>query len=272
METLGKIYLRDTDLDLDRATDDMVWVYDNYDKSYVQFLDMKYKGQKVPKVFATPERAFSQYAELLAKTRGINIETINKGTIPLPMISVNMSDASYDGKRDNWNEIRKGYYAKLVKTPEGKRIYKPVNLEEEDPEFVIGCKYPIPYNLVYKIEIWTKTLLEARAIQAQYMRKFQGQIACFAVAHPLPLGNMKIIARLGTMLDNSDLEPTENNRTVIRFTISTTLDGWLHHPAIVRKTVKSVVLDESIVESDGTETVDFSQVVMDSDIYRQLNY
>jgi len=111
----------------------------NYDKAVYDWLSdapTMDDGRPVPVVIATPDRAFSAMNQLL-KVRGDSTSELSPKNIPLPFISVTSNSIQFDPSR----------------------YHGPVTIEvgkDAEKNSVFTTTHPIPYDIGYRIEFWTK--------------------------------------------------------------------------------------------------------------------
>ena len=92
---------------------DYVAIYDNYDKTFIDWCGtLKRTEQSLPRVFATPERAFAQ----MEKKLQLRMDQMNKEApvvIPLPFMSIART-TKYDPSRFSNHPVRKWQYSKDI--------------------------------------------------------------------------------------------------------------------------------------------------------------
>lgn len=204
------------------------------------------QGSPIPVVSATPDRAFSAM-NLLLKLKGLgNGETPIKN-IPLPFISVASGDLSFDPSRFHGQVD-----VFLGRTKDNTASY--------------SVRHPIPYNINYRAEFWTKNMEPMNAFKfwwaadalpghENFLTVDLSNVWPFWKAKLVPLENrgMKFVG---------ELEPAEGHR-VIRMVADFTLKAWIIPPITTTKNVHKIILDMYLAKTQtdisavtGTEVDD----------------
>lgn len=240
-------------------TNQIVELYENYDRSFADWCDFHYRKDgpdpafvRIPTVFATPERAFSQYGKILEDKYK---KRFNPETIPLPMISMSRSSFVEDESRRQTAKIRKRF----------------ISL---DHKYWVGGNYPIPVNLGYEINLWSKTLKTADVVRLELFRKFyRSRLVVMDVFHPLPVSWIKVIMKQTGFADNTSLEPGTVEERSIRHTYSFEIEGWLTYPYEVTHSVLTVHQEIFVQSRDETSTVlsgDINYTGTEADLQRNF--
>ena len=129
--------------------------------------------------------------------------------------------------------------------------------------------YPLPYNMPYQIDIWTKTRQDWRYLVASLQGRFSFTDSLYLSVDIPGYGEQLAFLRLDSIDDTSDLETGEEDR-VLRATVSLTLEGWLYRVPVVKKTVlkaHAVILDASGDSDNLLEGSAFADWYCDPDHY-----
>lgn len=240
--------------------DYIVELYENYDRGFADWCNFSYQKHedgtmlRVPTVFATPDRAFGQYGRTLEEKYK---KRFNKESLPLPFISMSRLGVVDDPSRREYAKIRKRMLSK-------------------DRRKWVGGNYPIPVNLGYEINIWSKTLRTADAIRLQLKRSFyRSQLVVLDIYHPLPLSWQKVIMRYTGFTDNTNLEPGTTEERMVRHTHSFEIEGWITYPYEITPSVISVHQNIEVESNVGDSVVldrDLVYVATPEDLLRNLEY
>ena len=202
-------------------------------------------SKQIKKVFATPDRAFGMMRKLLGNE---NVST-HEASIPLPFYSITRLDPIFEPERDlAANSIRAyrtkqiwcdtlgryislaEYNAGLCPTAEFRSYDLSTKTEEEANEdiwFYEGSSVvPQPYMVTYQFDLWCKTLGEALVQQQQFQRQFLHGREIINVYYPEPFNSRDCLVDNPTYVNNSDLEPGEDNVN-IRFSFTADVHCWL---------------------------------------------
>jgi len=237
-----------------------VQVYDNYDRKFVDWVgNIIHRDYPVARVFASPERAFAEMKKMLDK-KSAAVGKNSPSVVPLPFISISRTFEDFDPTRYNRHELRR-----LFSNSAGTEC--------------LSVKWPIPVNIRYQLDVWAMYGRDMSSIKQQYKLLFWegGRDYLLEVRHPVYLNDpsrtyadayydMRIPLFNEGIVNNSDLEPGEQRRKVLRETFTLRAEGWIFAPADLAKQVLSVTTTIAQMESDGTEgdTLD-TIVVTDSD-------
>lgn len=194
----------------------------------------------VPRVFATPERAFAKMMEVINKDKTQRFRRIDSiGQVPLPFISI-------------WRQINEFDPQRYSRSVQRKMKYSDDCLE------VRQSPYPSPQNIPYQIEFWTRNrtiinyLLQWLALQFDNNVLYLGlNLRDFDLdMYPDPIA---IQVKKDNFQDTSDLEPGEEQRN-LRHTLSMTVRGFLFRPIRTVKTVEKTVFD--VIDKNSNAIVD----------------
>lgn len=208
------------------------WGYQTYDRALAKFIAETVAGRvgqderrhnvyidRIPLVFATPERAYSE-------TRKQNKLAENE-PIPLPRFSLQrIGTIDFDPQRYN-NPLNK--------------ITK-MSLPDANGS-TVTMPWPLPHTFTYQLEAWAKNLYQHNiiAMLLSAATKKQGGYFYLNVKHGNPLGEKIVRTEMRGPADNSDLEPGDRDRT-LRWSYDFTVHGWLGLPMEREYIVESVDL------------------------------
>lgn len=168
---------------------------------------MKVNGQLVPSVEGTSERAFSQIIDLLGLELTPEQLRSDSSLIPLPFMSYNHLDMQHDMSRHQTNRFRK------IKTLRGRTDW-------------IQARYPVPYNILYQVDIWCRYDNDANAILQQMMLRVD-PIFYFDIDFREPFGRQIIGLHYFSGPNNtSELDPAGEQRWV-RYTMTYRMEAWM---------------------------------------------
>lgn len=226
------------------------------------------RGLPIPVVHATPDRAFASYRELLlaqeqrrrlADGRQPTIKDVSfrlrrqqpERNPPLPLWSYHRQDENLD--RTRWNRMTLRKLGFVVRRPDNSIIKK------GDPDYqtaIYQAPFPLPLSFPYQIEIWTRNQVTANLIRQQlHLRYDEGQVYFrldFSPVHAV-YGCKLVRMSIDGIANNSDLEPGEPGDRVVRYTVSTTIHGWLWRPVREIPTVLSTVFDIDLDDDEVTD-------------------
>jgi hypothetical protein len=189
------------------------------------------KQRPVPVIFATPERAFSEMADLLGKSQIPDWPELDKAMIkltpeqlrddpslvPTPFVSVKRGSPAFRMDRSSTIAWRK------VFTTQVGTVYF-----DSKQNYVIRSKHPRPYDLPYQLDIWCRYREDLNSIMSQLMRWGNPWFAIWADLK-VPWGKQLFDVKMGTFTDNSELEGLEGGtgQSWKRATLDVTLEGYL---------------------------------------------
>lgn len=189
----------------------------SYDLAFKDFLTIKFKDKVVPVVGpVTPLRAYARVRDLLKDDP--RVEADDK-YIPLPYISFRSLEPVENLERFRRAPIRKITYA------------------HDGNSCTVGDA-PYPYDIQFQVEVWTEFADDARYIVEAIIRKWKSQpLKAIEVDHGPPWGVFNVYAHRPDIIDNSDVESDDADREM-RFTLTTTVEGFISDPAKDVKTVR----------------------------------
>lgn len=204
----------------------------SYDLAFKDFLTVKLKDKVVPIVGpVTPLRAHARVRDLLKDDPRVKQDD---KFVPLPFISFKSMEPVENLERFRRAPIRKISYA-----PDGN------SCTVGDP--------PYPYDIPFQIEIWTEYADDAKYLVEAILRKWKNlPIKGIGVDHGPPWGVFNVYANRPEVIDNSDLESDDADREM-RYTLTTTLQGFISDPAKDVKTVRKTQVVASL--NGGAEEV-----------------
>ena len=211
-----------------------VQIYGNYDKSWVrkcrtllyQTTDRsgKYVSYPIPCVFATPDRAFAQMRQQIARQKGVDVSTIENIPIPLPILSITRLPGEFDPTRFCQHTFRRLYYRPETST-------------------YIGMKRPNPWNMTYQIDVWARTLSDLDDFTVQMNLWLRSNEFFLTVEHPIPMGTRIVRTEFKGMTDNSTLDPKSEDKRVLRRTFSFVVQGWIVPPEEDTPIVQRIIVN-----------------------------
>lgn len=99
--------------------------------------------------------------------------------------------------------------------------------------------FPLPYDLTYQVDLWTKTQQDMQALRTSLLCRFPMTDVTY-LDLPVPgYGTQMIMLTLNRIDDNTDLDPGEGDRE-LRNTVTLTAHAWIYRIALRRKTIRSV--------------------------------
>lgn len=118
-------------------------------------------------------------------------------------------------------------------------------VDDTDKKKRFVTHYPKPYNLPYQIDFISINRKTMNLIQTYFMLQFEDDrfllVADFTKIHKV-FGKRYIPVVLNDFIDNSDLEPGENERE-IRVTLDISVIGWFFRPVKEVETIQGVQFD-----------------------------
>ena len=241
--------------------------------------DTSHAAKQIKRVFATPDRAFSQMRKIL----GLDEVPTHEATIPLPFYSINRLDPVPEPERDlvnlsgtraySYRQVKCTVCDNILSLAEfntgvcpycASAISETVNSEftEYDLEskteaealadkwhFEGSDEMPQPYMVQYQFDLWIKTLGEALYQQQQIARQFIKGDLEIDIDYPRPFDTQRTYINNLESVNNSDLEPGEDNVNV-RYTFTMDVHTWL--PPLIQRTGPVKELDIEYHNLDGT--------------------
>lgn len=215
----------------------IVTQFRNYDQCVYNWLSKfpsQADGTPTPIVVATPDRAFSAMAVLLKK-RGVPVSDDIK-SIPLPFISITTGNLEFDPSR---------FHGPAARIPLGM---------SPDKRTAYSVKYPMPYNISYRVEFWAKNMETLNAFKYWAAVDFTPGHENFLtvdLSDVWPAWKNKIvpITNNGSRFVG-DLEPAEGHR-VLRQVAEFELKGWIIAPVNTAKTVHQIIVDTYLAKTNA---------------------
>lgn len=230
-----------------RAIDEAVFkLFQNINVS-----DERGKIFRVPIIWGTQERAVAVI--LQNNVRKDNTGVVDR--IVLPAMSIYTSEYNFPRERYIW------HYATDYKR--GKRHYNeqgnPLGSVNGSPSWthkesrhpddtVLGHARGIPVDQGYTLTIWSRFLEDMNQILEQIATKFNP----LAYINVQGVTNWENTVRIDSVSNNTDTEPGDMNKRVVKFQVNLTAESYIPQPIIRRKSVlkvKTEILD-SITDQD----------------------
>lgn len=111
--------------------------------------------------------------------------------------------------------------------------------------------FPLPFDLSYQVDIYTKTQQDMQLIRSSLMSRFSYGDEAFICADFGHYGEKAIPLQLSRIDDTTDLEPGEGDKE-LRNTVTLTAKAWLFQVPIAKKTIQSV----NVALIDGSPPLD----------------
>jgi len=127
------------------------------------------------------------------------------------------------------------------------RVWDSRMYAKDDRSEVYVLPFPIPYDLTYQVDIWTKTQQDMQWLRSSLLSRFPYADETFLRATFGGYGDKVIPLRLDRVDDTTDLEPDEGHRQ-LRNTVTFTAKAWIFQVPIQIKTIQSInvaILDAS---------------------------
>jgi len=99
--------------------------------------------------------------------------------------------------------------------------------------------FPLPFDLTYQIDIWTKTQQDMQLLRTALLCRFPFTDETFLDLEVPGYGTQLLRVNLTRLDDNTDLEPGEGDRE-LRNTVSITAHAWIYRVALKKKTIQSI--------------------------------
>jgi hypothetical protein len=204
--------------------------------------------KEVPKVFATPDRAFEQWLKEHPTNPDGSKRDINDVT--LPIISVTrITDGDFDPERFRFTQYRYGYTDRFRN--------------------ILVAQHPTPYTITYQIDLWTKRARHMNQMLEQFLRSFVGDMRIIWVErwdsgsdyrdYEIVVPTYPSEVYFESIADNSDLEPGEDKNRVIRKTITVRMNAWLFKDAELKRTVQKVGINYRDGEGNLLDSDEFDE-------------
>lgn len=201
---------------------------------------------------ASPERAFADIRD----RRDVELTDYEEqqDQIPLPIASFTRTDLTVDMSR---------FKSVTNKNPVGIAGVDNFLRKDKDERYV--HRWPLPYNITYQVDYWTRNESTLDAMRVWTMLQFS-----FGNYMYLPLdfrsihrvyGIQRVYTQFGGISDTSDLESGTEPR-IERATTTFDVQGWIFFPVEVVKTVLCTSVDlflvPDILELDDPDACDDS--------------
>ncbi len=193
------------------------WMFRPNDHALMEFASVVIDGVTIPRIFATPERAFARMQEEIQKR--------NVDDIPLPFISVFRVGYTFDQSR--WSDAN--FRNHWIST---------------DGHLGYQARYFRSYMIQYQIDVWCKYRSHLNDLMEQFLLKFDPAMAWIPIDYGVE-GTVITGVTLESVSSNSDLEPGENQDRVLRESITLSTEGRLYQrePYTRVPTVRKVEID-----------------------------
>lgn len=198
-------------------------------RSWLPSLD---DGKDIPIVIAPPDRAFAAMARLLK----IGSEsTVNIRSIPLPFVSVSPG--------------------RLVLDPE--RYHGPVRLElgkteSKSSSYVVN--HPLPYDITYRIEYWSKNVESMNAMRLMQGLAFSNGYEAFIpvdLSCVWPKWNKRLIpVENDTSTMSLEVDADGEGHRIVRSITSCVLRAWLIPDVSEVKNVHQIIMDTYVAHTE----------------------
>jgi len=99
--------------------------------------------------------------------------------------------------------------------------------------------FPLPFDLTYQIDIWTKTQQDMQLLRTALLCRFPFTDETFLDLEVPGYGTQLLRVNLTRIDDTTDLEPGEGDRE-LRNTVSITAHAWIYRIALKKKTIQSI--------------------------------
>jgi hypothetical protein len=181
----------------------------------------------IPKCFATPDRAHAQIAKVMKKSSGQNVPQTKVDAVPFPFISLSRIGHEYDAYRHQYADRR---YASLV-LADGTHTTDPAIVDqwckgEIEAKGIGRSRWPLPVNIQYQVDFWSRNLRHHDSFRVQLYRLFYHGVHYLSVPFNSPFGERIIGTFLESLVDNSNIEPGEDQRD-LRWAATITVKGWI---------------------------------------------
>jgi len=200
------------------------------DKAMLEWLQsIRFRGQEPTLVAGWKSRYFSSVKEMHGDKR-----LGDKQQVPLPMIALLNQGLSPDPSRFVFGNVRRlGPGA----ADETNTIYHGTPPNEEG---VLFLPWPLPVDITYQIELWTKEQQDMRYLRTALLMQWSTHPTetYLRVVFPAPYGEKLIPLQFERDDNISDLEPGEQERR-LRHAFTVTMKGWLFKVPILQKTIKN---------------------------------
>jgi hypothetical protein len=110
---------------------------------------------------------------------------------------------------------------------------------KDDRSEVYVLPFPIPFDLTYQVDIWTKTQMDMQWIRTSLLSRFGYADETYLRASFGGYGDKIIPITLSRIDDTTDLEPDEKNRD-LRNTVTFTAKAWIFGVPVRTKTIQSI--------------------------------
>lgn len=230
--------------------------YDQCVKDWLGGFPSKEDGSPTPVVVATPDRAFSAMQTLL-QIKGIQVPDGIK-SIPLPFISLTSGSIEFDPSRFHGN-------ASMVLGT------------TSDKDVTYSHKFPMPYNISYRAEFWTKNQESMNAfrywIAVDYSPGHENFLTV-DLSDVWPAWKRKLVPITNDGLRFvGEHEPAEKHR-VLRMVAEFKMKAWIVPPITITKNIHKIIVDTYLTHStaDDIRYVTGPEVDANPGIYNQVDH
>ncbi len=229
--------------------------YDDCVRRWLQTFPSQDDGSPIPVVMSTPDRAFAAMSTLLA-AQGRDMSGATVKNIPLPFISVTSGNILFDGARYH------GPTSIILGKTEGR-------VES------FSVDHPLPYNISYRVEFWSKNMEPMNALKLWWTASFaQGyeQYLQADLSNVWPAWTSKSIPITNDgMRFVGELEPEAGHR-VIRMVGEIVLKGWVIPPVKRAKNIHKIIVNiYAAKQSEDIQRVTAAVVDARPDLYELID-
>lgn len=222
------------------------WVLGMYDQAFAtSFLsNLRYKYLDVnnnatyipiPRVFSSPERAYTDMATVIQKSTGKSVAITN---VPRPFFSIIRNVMKFDDSR----YVFPGQYIAFQDNTSGEyrtdsTFYNALKTNSNlwPNTNYIYQEFPTPVDIKYTVELWGKNIRHLDDISVGVMRLFRNKFFMVQVPFDAPVNKQQVAMFFDGETDNSNIEPGFTENRTERRTYEFTIKGWIFNtPSIIR--------------------------------------
>jgi len=184
---------------------------------------------------SSPERAFADFRRDKDFSPDVTDYEIQQEQIALPLASFTRSDLTVDMLRFKSVKKRNTGYLR------------------QDKDEIYQYRFPLPYNITYQVDFWTRYESTLDAIKVWVMLRFPHGNYLYLPVDFREISKhyaiQNVYTQFGGITDTSDLEPGSEQR-IIRATMTLDLQGWIFFPVEIVKSVLCGQIDVLLVPDD----------------------
>jgi len=214
-----------------------------YDAAVADLLSIALEGQKIPVKISRPRVEFGTQTEMFPERAAEITSAMENHIAQLPAMVLT---------RLNWTLANNRFNPVLHRKLKW----------SDDLNMVSQSQHPLPYDIPYQLDIWTKFRDDANVLTELTLIKFPRRLRFLTVDFGKAWGSKRASLFAGQVVDNTMLEPGPDREC--RITIDFMLEAWLPLPVTSIRTVRKIIKTVNLVwieDARGFDHLAFEKVV-----------